>query len=69
MVSDGARLLTGAGGSGALREWIGLGTLLDGAHLLFGEAARDWRVQIMPDSYPGVLIAILPPGAFILLAF
>ena len=54
---------------GALREWIGLGTLLDGAHLLFGEAARDWRIQIMPDSYPGVLIAILPPGAFILLGF
>ena len=54
---------------GALREWIGLGTLLDGAHLLFGEGARDWRIQIMPDSYPGVLIAILPPGAFILLGF
>lgn len=54
---------------GALRELLGLGSLLDGAHLLFGEGARDWRIQILPESYPGVLIAILPPGAFILLGF
>ena len=54
---------------GALRELLGLGSLLDGAHLLFGEAARDWRIQVLPESYPGVLIAILPPGAFILLGF
>ncbi len=54
---------------GGVRELIGLGTLLDGAHLLFGEAARDWTIQVAPDSYPGVLIAILPPGAFILLGF
>lgn len=54
---------------GAIREVIGLGTLLDGAHLLFGETARHWTVQLAPESYPGVLIAILPPGAFILLGF
>lgn len=54
---------------GAVREVMGLGTLLDGAHLLFGEIARGWTIQVLPDSYPGVLIAILPPGAFILLGF
>ncbi|MGB0965239.1 MAG: electron transport complex subunit E [Litorivicinus sp.] len=54
---------------GAVREVLGLGSLLDGAHLLFGEVARDWRIQVLPEAYPGVLIAILPPGAFILLGF
>jgi len=48
---------------GGGRELIGQGTLFDGAHLMFGEAARDWRWSIGED-YPGVLIAILPPGAF-----
>ncbi|RMG38775.1 MAG: electron transport complex subunit E [Gammaproteobacteria bacterium] len=48
---------------GASRELIGQGTLLSGAHLLFGEAARAWEVTVNPD-YPGVLLAILPPGAF-----
>jgi electron transport complex protein RnfE len=48
---------------GATRELIGQGTLLDGAHLMFGEMARDWRWSIHED-YPGILIAILPPGAF-----
>ena len=49
---------------GGSRELIGQGTLFDGAHLMFGETARDWRWSI-GDDYPGVLIAILPPGAFI----
>ena len=48
---------------GASRELIGQGTLLDGAHLMFGELARDWRLSI-GDDYPGILLAILPPGAF-----
>jgi len=48
---------------GGSRELIGQGTLFDGAHLMFGEAARDWRWSLGED-YPGVLIAILPPGAF-----
>jgi len=48
---------------GGGRELIGQGTLFDGAHLMFGEAARDWRWSLGED-YPGVLIAILPPGAF-----
>ena len=49
---------------GGMRELIGQGTLFDGAHLMFGEIARDWRWTISED-YPGALIAILPPGAFI----
>jgi electron transport complex protein RnfE len=31
---------------------------------MFGEAARDWTLRIIPD-YRGFLLAILPPGAFI----
>ena len=49
---------------GGGRELIGQGTLFDGAHLMFGEVARDWRWSI-GEAYPGLLIAILPPGAFI----
>ncbi len=49
---------------GGSRELIGQGTLFDGAHLMFGEAARAWRWSISAD-YPGILLAILPPGAFI----
>jgi len=49
---------------GGSRELIGQGTLFDGAHLMFGELARDWRWSI-GEAYPGILLAILPPGAFI----
>lgn len=48
---------------GAGRELIGSGTLFDGAHLMFGEAARDMTINL-GDAYPGLLLAILPPGAF-----
>jgi electron transport complex protein RnfE len=49
---------------GALREIIGAGTLFDQAHLMFGEVARNWTITFS-DHYQGVLLAILPPGAFI----
>jgi electron transport complex protein RnfE len=49
---------------GAMREIIGQGTLLDHAHLMFGEAARDWTFTLIED-YRGFLLAILPPGAFL----
>jgi electron transport complex protein RnfE len=49
---------------GGMRELVGQGTLFDGAHLMFGEAAYHWEWSI-GDEYPGMLIAILPPGAFI----
>ncbi|GAB6070472.1 electron transport complex subunit E [Thiomicrorhabdus hydrogeniphila] len=49
---------------GALREMIGNGTLFDQAYLMFGESARSWTLHF-GDNYQGVLLAILPPGAFI----
>ena len=49
---------------GIVREVLAQGTLLDGAHLLFGEGARNWAVTLIPD-YRGFLLAALPPGAFI----
>ena len=49
---------------GGLREAIGFGTLFSQAHLMFGEAARDLTVTL-GENYPGFLLAILPPGAFI----
>jgi electron transport complex protein RnfE len=30
---------------------------------MFGEIARSWTVEI--ENYKGVLLAILPPGAFL----
>lgn len=49
---------------GGTRELIGQGTLFDGAHLMFGDVAKDWYWEI-GEWYPGLLMAILPPGAFI----
>ncbi len=49
---------------GALRELVGKGTLLSGLHLVFGEGARGWAVEVLP-GYGGFLLAVLPPGAFI----
>ncbi len=53
---------------GGMREVIGSGTLFAQAELMFGEAARDWTIVVI-DDYTGVLLAILPPGAFIGLGF
>ena len=49
---------------GALREFIGQGTILDGAHLLLGEWARDITIHFYLTDQK-FLFAILPPGAFI----
>jgi len=49
---------------GGLREAVGQGTLLSGAHLMFGEAARGWTLTLI-HNYEGFLLAILPPGAFL----
>ncbi len=49
---------------GGMREIIGNGTLFDQAHLMFGESAKAWTIHFGKD-YQGVLLAILPPGAFI----
>ncbi len=48
---------------GASRELIGQGTVFADAHLMFGEAARGLTLSL-GDDYPGILLAILPPGAF-----
>lgn len=48
---------------GALRELIGFGTLFNNAELLFGPAANNWGVSL-GENYKGMLLAILPPGAF-----
>ena len=49
---------------GGVRELIGQGTLFAGAHFMFGELARSWVLSVGED-YPGILLAILPPGAFL----
>ena len=49
---------------GSLREIIGSGTLLAKAELMFGAAAKGWQINVI-DDYSGMLLAILPPGAFI----
>jgi electron transport complex protein RnfE len=48
---------------GGVRELIGQGTLLDGAATLFGETAGHWTLHVL-DTDNGLLIAVLPPGAF-----
>ena len=52
---------------GAIREIIGNGSLFNQAHLLFGEFGHVLQWQIF-QNYQGFLIAILPPGAFFVLA-
>ena len=49
---------------GGLREFIGRGTLFSGIDMVFPGLQP---LQLLPADYPGFLIAMLPPGAFILL--
>jgi len=53
---------------GGLREVIGQGTLFANAHLMFGELGHSMTIILIED-YRGFLLAVLPPGAFILLGF
>jgi electron transport complex protein RnfE len=53
---------------GAMREIIGMGTLFSQAHLMFGEAAAGMTINL-GDDFKGMLLAILPPGAFIGMGF
>jgi electron transport complex protein RnfE len=51
---------------GAVREILGQGTLFDGANLLLGDWASILRIEVFHlDSQ--FLLAILPPGAFIVM--
>lgn len=49
---------------GALRELIGSGTLFSGIDLVIPGAQA---LHLLPADYPGLLLAVLPPGAFIVL--
>lgn len=49
---------------GATRELIGRGTLFSGLDLLFGAGAAGLEVSLADG---GLLLALLPPGAFLLL--
>ena len=51
---------------GAVRELLGTGAILANMHLLIGPIASDWQLTLVSD-YTGFLLAILPPGAFIVL--
>lgn len=53
---------------GGLRELLANGTLFAQAHLMFGEAARSMTLTLS-DDFKGLLLAALPPGAFIGLGF
>ena len=50
---------------GAIRELLGTGALFANMDLLLGPAAQSWTLVIAQD-YLGLLLAILPPGAFII---
>ncbi len=49
---------------GGMREFLGSGTLFGGIDMVFPSLHP---IQVLPESYPGFLLALLPPGAFILL--
>jgi electron transport complex protein RnfE len=49
---------------GAAREAFGHGTLMADAHLLLGDWARALEIRLLPGD-AGLLLAVLPPGAFI----
>lgn len=50
---------------GGMREVIGNGTLFADASVMFGESARGLTLQLFDKDYPGFLLAVLPPGAFL----
>jgi electron transport complex protein RnfE len=51
---------------GAIRELLGTGAVFANMQLLFGPLAADWQLTLVHD-YKGFLLAILPPGAFLVL--
>jgi len=52
---------------GMLREIIGQGTLFSGAQMMFGEYGKMLEYNLIPSDYT-LMVAILPPGGFFLLA-
>ena len=51
---------------GMVRELLGTGILCSNMHLLFGPIASNWQLTLF-SNYQGFLLAILPPGAFLVL--
>jgi len=53
---------------GAIRELLGTGGLFANMDLLFGASAKQWH-WVLSSDYQSFLLAILPPGAFIITGF
>mgnify|MGYP000846281763 CR=1 FL=1 len=53
---------------GSIREILGSGTLFVGASSLFGEFGQALECNIINSDYT-IMVAILPPGGFFVLAF
>lgn len=53
---------------GGIREILGSGTLFSQASSLLGPHFQWLEITVLP-GYQGILLAILPPGAFIVLGF
>ena len=49
---------------GAIREFVGQGTLFSGIDMIV-PSLSTW--QVLPEDYQGFLLAMLPPGAFFVL--
>ena len=54
---------------GAIREILGTGAIFNNMQLLFGNIAINWKLNLLGDAYPGMILALLPPGAFIVVGF
>lgn len=54
---------------GAIREVLGTGMIFNNMQLLFGDIALNWKLNLLGQNYPGVILALLPPGAFIVVGF
>lgn len=50
---------------GAIRELLGTGAVFANMDLLLGPMAANWTI-VLAEDYTGLLLAILPPGAFII---
>lgn len=68
-IADGVMMGLGFGAVlvvlGGIREVLGSGTLFANMDLLFGPVAANWSLQLFSEGY-SFLVAILPPGAFII---
>jgi electron transport complex protein RnfE len=61
MMGSGLMLVLGL--LGAIRELVGKGTILSGLDLVFGPSAIPF--MWVSTDYHGLLLAVLPPGAFL----